>query len=301
MTAHRSRLLAAAAAALAAAAVAAPAASASATCDYLGDPTAALTGASTPEAARGAPAQREPGLDTSNVEIDGAAPTVGRGFRATVPVYFHVITDGADGRVTDRQIADQVTVLNRTFSGSLGGADAGFRFTLAGVDRTDDATWFNAKANGADNDRMKQALHRGGANALNIYTSNAGGFLGYATFPKAYASRPLIDGIVIASGSLPGGDIDGFNLGYTATHEAGHWFGLYHTFQGGCNGNGDYVADTPDELTPSSGCPQGKDTCPRPGADPIHNFMDYSDDPCYTQFTAGQAQRMRQQFVAFRS
>src|SRR3954451_7034466 len=137
---HRPRLL-AAAAALAALAVTAPAASASSACDYLGDPTAALTGVSAPEGARGAPAQHEPGLDNSNVEINGTAPKVPKTFRATVPVYFHVITDGAKGAVSDKQIADQVTVLNRTFSGALGGANAGFRFTLAGVDRTNDATW----------------------------------------------------------------------------------------------------------------------------------------------------------------
>lgn len=48
---------------------------------------------------------------------------------------------------------------------------------------------------------------------------------------------------------------------------------------------GDQVEDTPEEQDPYFGCNPGDvpDTCPQlNGIDPIHNFMDYSDDACLT-------------------
>lgn len=121
---------------------------------------------------------------------------------------------------------------------------------------------------------MKNLLHKGGPADLNVYSVgfNGGpgkGLLGYATFPSSYEGNPNDDGVVIKYSTVPGGTRPDFNQGKTLTHEMGHWLGLYHTFQGdSCEGAGDYVSDTPQELTPTYGCEVGKDTCPGGGPDP---------------------------------
>ncbi len=220
----------------------------------------------------------------------------------SIPIYFHIITDGTTGLVSDTTINKQIVALNNSYSGQLGGVKTGFRFRVAGVDHTNNAAWFAVNPGDPAEKAMKRALHKGGSGALNVYTASGGDFLGWATFPSSYASKPWYDGIVMDYRSMPGGPYGtNFSLGLTLTHESGHWLGLYHTFQGGCGRTGDLVADTPAEKTPTSGCPANKDTCNKPGKDPVHNFMDYSYDSCYTQFTAGQRARMQHQWNYFRA
>ena len=210
---------------------------------------------------------------------------------ASVPVYVHVMRDAAgNGDVTNRQITRQIAVLNRDFSGT------GYSFDLAGIDRFNNTTWHKDRQSAT----YRAQTREGGANALNIWLVDFK-YLGIATFPWEYAKHGEIDGIRVHFDSLPGGSITNFNLGGTATHEAGHWFGLYHTFQGGCTELNDEVDDTPAQSGPTSGCPEGRDSCPLPGLDPIHNYMDYSWDSCYTEFTQGQDARMDRMWGAYRA
>jgi hypothetical protein len=223
-----------------------------------------------------------PGIDVSGGVID---------------VYFHVVYDSTTGagNISDSMIASQMSVLNNAFD------DWGWTFRLVVTDRTPNTNWYNG-CYGSYETAMKTALRRGTADDLNIYTCNpSNGILGYATFPSSYSSAPAKDGVVLLHSSLPGGNAAPYNEGDTATHEVGHWMGLYHTFQGGCNGNGDYVSDTPAERSAAYGCPSNRDSCAsKPGLDPTTNFMDYTDDYCMFKFSAGQDARMDSLFTTYR-
>lgn len=218
---------------------------------------------------------------------------------ASIPVYVHVMRDAnGAGDVTDSQIAQQISVLNASYAGQ-GSADAaatGFSFRLAGTYRYSNTQWHQDR----QSTTYRAQTRKGGANALNIWLVDFS-YLGIATFPWDYSRNPSVDGIRVQYSSLPGGSATNYDLGETATHEAGHWLGLYHTFQGGCTSTNDEVSDTPAQASSTSGCPEGRDSCTLPGLDPIHNYMDYSYDSCYTMFTAGQSSRMSQMWTAYRA
>jgi hypothetical protein len=227
-----------------------------------------------------------------------------RGFEAaltggTINVYVHVIRRGtglANGDVPDAQILDQIAILNAAY------AAEGWSFNLVSIDRTTNTTWYTVGPGTTAERQMKRALRQGTADDLNLYTANpGGGLLGWATFPSDYSRKPRMDGVVILYTSLPGGSAVPYNLGDTATHEVGHWMGLYHTFQGGCTNTNDSVADTARERSAAFGCPVGRDTCSQAGLDPITNFMDYTDDACMDNFTPGQDARMDDQFTTYRA
>ncbi|TFK24277.1 hypothetical protein FA15DRAFT_592727 [Coprinopsis marcescibilis] len=225
-----------------------------------------------------------------------------------IPVYYHVVYanqtfDG--GYLSNQNVQDAFNLLVTGFQ------NTGFTFQLEEVRRHFNPTWFNEV--GISDPwpiewDMKHSTRVGGPRTLNIWSilishislrkiSNDG----YAQFPWNYATNPDSDGVTMKYTVFPGNGHP-TRSGKTLIHEAGHWLGLYHTFEGNsCFGNNDFVDDTPAQAFPTDGCPFGLDTCPQPGADPISNYMNYSFDSCLTEFTPGQINRMLNQYQQFRA
>ncbi|TFK26750.1 hypothetical protein FA15DRAFT_667030 [Coprinopsis marcescibilis] len=231
---------------------------------------------------------------TSQVRLLRSQPFV-------VPLYYHVVYESetfAGGYLTDTQIHAAVSLLNEGFSTS------GMEFRLDGIQRHHNPTWFRLSEPNSDGWphewQMKTQTKIGGMDTLNVWTNGMNLAAGYARYPWDNLNG-AVDGVVMKYDVIPGNG-NQIRSGKSLTHEVGHWAGLYHTFDGGCTGNGDFVADTAAQGTATdfNGC-HPRDTCPgQPGEDPVENFMDYSSDQCRNHFTWGQIDRMWTTFSTYR-
>lgn len=244
----------------------------------------------------------------------------GRGSQAlTVPVVVHVIHDNGPENISDAAVQQAVQWLNEAFANAGyfdqgSGADAGIQFCLA--QRTPDGQ----PTNGITRDQstltvfiaetqegaMKNINRWKPKDYINIWvvrdicsTTYGCGIVAYAYYPSFHGSN--IDGIVIEANFLNSAS----NVSVLA-HEMGHYFGLYHTFEGGCTNNdclldGDRVCDTPpDQSTAAVPCDQAVNTCSTDAQsgfstdqpDMLQNHMDYGHIDCKHDFTPGQADRM---------
>jgi hypothetical protein len=227
-----------------------------------------------------------------------AARVVFRG-TTTIPIRFHIIHEGQLGYLPDRQLKAQVALLNSAY------APANVQFTIADVNLHENGDWFRHEPGSAEEAEMKTTLGKDPTRSLNIYTAEpGGGLLGYATFPWWLDESPEMDGVVIHHASFPHSRENWpYNLGMTAVHEVGHWCGLWHTFQGGCQAPGDDVDDTPYEARPATGCPLNQPSAcdGETRFDPVENYMDYSDDSCMKEFTAMQYERIKDMVGLYRN
>ena len=146
------------------------------------------------------------------------------------------------------------------------------------------------------------------AGYMNFVIKDAGaGILGYSPLAGSISGGNCVVMGFAAYGTGAGctGFVPGapYNLGRTVTHELGHFYNLDHTFNGGCAGAGDSVADTPAVAAATYGTPaNGSVTGCVTGQKALTmDYMDYVNDTHMFMFTAGQATRMEAYFATVAS
>ena len=247
-----------------------------------------------------------------------------RATKYIIPVVFHVIHTNGPENISLEQIEDQMRILNEDFSLTNANksairtpfvnvaADCEFEFRLAKVDPQGNCTngvnrIFNAAhVEARDNVKFLPGASWNNRYYLNIWivssieTSGEGTTLGYAYLP--YSSNinnfSTLDGIVMRSdyvGTIGTGSVSG--AGRTLTHEVGHYLGLLHTFQDGCNGAGANAGDRCGDTPPVAGtftnanCPANNNSCTNDNPNLIdqwENYMDYSRGTCQSMFSQNQ-------------
>lgn len=258
-------------------------------------------------------------------------PISGQRVVKTIPCVVHVIQSSANIVLTDAEIQTQIDVMNEDFrkiagtNGDGSGVDTEYQFCLATIDPNGcPTTGINRIINPAlaSHDNQDEALLKGLIQwdpdmYMNIWvpkeitsSSANGSIIGYATLPIWLPGQPHLDGIVVHSEYF-GRNSNPQYLGRTATHEAGHWLGLFHPFQDGCNGAtastcataGDRVCDTPQAAAANFGCPNINSCTDSPVdlPDLIANYMDYANGNCQDMFTQGQKDRMDFFYNQYRS
>ncbi len=260
-----------------------------------------------------------------STEVSNDLQTISQRSVATLPVVVHVVWHEEEENVSDDQIYSQIEILNADFRAKNCQipevlpqfkeliADMELEFCLASIDpdgnptdgitrtysvfpfHSNETIFFSSK-NGKDGWPSEDYI--------NIWVTNLGSTLGFASFPSNVAPREK-EGIVINFKNF--GNIGTaiqnrpYHLGRTATHEMGHYFNLLHVFGDDCTEDHDLVGDTPaTKRTYSEQCPtEEESSCGT--VDMYQNFMHYTDDACMALFTKGQKTRMLNTLINFRA
>ncbi|KAF2733291.1 hypothetical protein EJ04DRAFT_565208 [Polyplosphaeria fusca] len=210
-----------------------------------------------------------------------------------IDAYVHVLVSKKPSDPPKPLVQDKIDFLNKNFK------PWGYQFNLAGVNPVVNATW------AADIPGAKESmptLHKGNYQTLNVYMVEGAG-AGVCSLP-ASGTDPISKDKLLTDGCIvPWGPSTNAT---TLTHEVGHWMGLFHVFQGGCDS-----ADGCDDTFPQDGAsranmatPGDKNSCPAlsqcngNGKQNVKNYMDYSD--CAQEFTPCQGGRMDAAFTGRR-
>jgi hypothetical protein len=244
-----------------------------------------------------------------------------------IPVVVHVVYYSEEENISDEKIYEQINILNKAFGGQIQvppgtpawvealAAPTGIQFCLAQRDANNQPTNGITRSQTDEpsiglktdsNGKLRLFYDELGGKTpwdtqsfFNIYICDIGSTIaGYASSPER-SIHPNEDGAVVNYRFWGVNSSENYPNGYIACHETGHYFNLLHPWgRGGCESD-DKVRDTPRQDQPTIGCP---DTQPVSceSEDLVHNFMDYTDDPCVFMFTQGQVLRMQHSLAMHR-
>ncbi|RDA88512.1 hypothetical protein CP532_6603 [Ophiocordyceps camponoti-leonardi (nom. inval.)] len=201
----------------------------------------------------------------------------------TVKTHIHVVAESQaelDHFRHERVILRQISRLNDDFK------QARIAFSLVTSDWQINREW----ARGGGEEQMQQKLAKGGYDELNIFLISSfkmkpgapAEAIGYCAIPKTKPDHKdmAFYGCQVSAYTTIGGANVAYGMARTGVHEVGHWFGLLHTFEGGCAvQNADAVSDTMPQAGPTVLCPQRRPSCPgHPDLVAPYNIMDYSGE-----------------------
>ena len=238
-----------------------------------------------------------------------------------IPIVVHVIHNYGTENISEAQIKDGISVLNKTFRKQRADtasivsvfksrhADCDIEFRLATKDPSGNChSGINRIASSLitlGQHNVKSLIHWNPQNYLNIYiVAGIPNLAGHCLLPADADTIPAWDGIVMAHNYMGSIGTSSPLTSVVLAHECGHYLNLQHIWGGNnvpgfyfypcadinkdCNID-DLVADTPPTI--------GWQSCNLSGAscgnavDNVQNVMDYSY--CNMMFTEGQKMRMQ--------